>query len=311
MPLKAPLKTWYHMTCHFSALFVLLLTAVLLSDSSGAAPKDSPNLCLNPQARQVTMDRTHYAPLETLQERLQGSRLVLIGELHLTHYGFREQLLTHIQKSRQGRVCYFYELDRDMTLAEHLQSYKEMEDLERLRFVEQQHRLAQNFAWTEFNVDSEVSPEDHSVAELNRRDREMAKRINNLMKTDCDSAVMFVGKAHLVNAAKRRQNLGQLLRKTQAFLTVINLQESADERLTTAWGEDEAIDNQSWNGVCAGAASLPTSAVPEIFLNQHLPQGLRFFPLTRELGTWDSFDLTVLVQDPELNLTRSNDEDDE
>lgn len=252
----------------------------------------------------VIRDEANYQELETLADKLKDTPLVMFGEIHQTHFGLRKHLLNQVRASKQGRVCMLYELNRNLSVTQHLKAFSQPGFEINKKYLNQLHQISKVSGWKEFAVDVESSPEDFSSEEVNRRDRAMAQHIDHLLKTECDSAVMFVGKAHVTNEDNKRMNLNQQLKKIEVKTQVVNLQVSNDFAMTKAWGAD-AVDLQSWSGVCQKSQKLPSLKRPMIFLNKNLPAKTRMYPRAQsDQSTWDSFDFTILAPDYELLNTQ-------
>jgi hypothetical protein len=230
---------------------------------------------------------------------LAGTRdVILIGEIHLSLRSVREPLMKELGRGLHGRVCLFYELDREYTIGETMDNFSDPVFADYLAMFQTLHRAAKALMWKEMTVDAEVfNEEGNSVSEVNRRDRAMALKIRELMKRECDKAVMFVGKAHLVNESKKRVNLNQLLKQGKLKTLAINLQDPRD-RFSQDWDSSTAQSSMSWNGVCPrGKKPFAIPRKPVIFLSRKLPAGVALFPKTRETSLWSAFDLTILAFD--------------
>lgn len=293
------LAAFWHPLSGDSSIFrwgvAILATAALFGPfSAGAASPGT--VC---EAKQV---RDLLAPdrVQSLDQfaTLRGeARLVLIGEIHYTFQSFREELLNKVTAGMAGRICQFYELDQQYDIERSLKNFEQVgfEDVH-AQFLKL-HRLAQKKGWREFTVDVKGVDDDTSVEEINRRDREMAKQILRHMAKNCDSAVMFVGKAHVQKEARDRVILPHLLRAQNLKLMTVNLQDASDDRMALLWGPEDAAVSQSWNGVCRKGQSLPRPFTAQVFASGQLPSDLRFFAKTQEKGLWNSFDWTVLKVD--------------
>lgn len=285
----------------FWALLLTSLTVIAgVTLSAGLVWAAPASLCADEAALKVANDPANYLAFSEINTFTKGVELILIGEIHRTHYAFREPLMKRLRDSRKGRACQLFELDRAMTIDEHLKVFSEPGFEEVHHHIGRVRDLAKNLGLKSYTVDTESSPEDTSVEEINRRDREMAARIHKLLRTKCDSAIMFVGKAHMVNEKEGRKNLTLRLRQAGVKVLAINLQDPNDDRMTTLWGEDDAATAQSWNGMCRKGRELPRPSSPAIFLNAKLNPHLRMWPKTHERGVWGSFDLTILAPDPDL-----------
>lgn len=289
----------------FWALLLTSFTVVVgVSLSAGLVWATPPQtICAGIGDQRIAQDPANYRPLTELPRMVQGAQVILLAEVHRTHYAFREPLMKLLRQTRKGRACQFYELDREMTIREHIRNFRQPGFEEVAHHIDRVHQLAKGLGLKEFTVDTESSPEDTSVTEVNRRDREMAREIARLMRTECDSAIMFVGKAHVVNEKPHRQNLNIMLGRQKIATKVINLQDPNDDRMTELWGDYDAKVVQSWNGVCKKGASLPRPEKPVIFLSGKFDGSRLVWPRTRELARWSSFDFTILAPDPDLEST--------
>lgn len=286
----------------FWALVVTNLTVVIgvtVSASLGwaAAPQ---TICSSAADRQIINDPTSYLPLSELSNLIAGDKVVLIGEQHRTHFAFRKPLLKMIGETRAGRVCIFHELNRDSDIQEHLVRVQKPGYELVAQFLKLPHEVARERGWQEFTIDTKSPEDDVSVAEINRRDQAMAERIAQLMASNCDSALMFIGKAHVLSEKANRVNLKVQLDRAKISNVVINLQDPNDERMIELWGLDYAKTAVAWNGVCKKGQSLPRPKHPVIFLNQKLPAERLVYPRVKELSQWRSFDFTILASDPDL-----------
>jgi len=192
-----------------------------------------------------------------------------------------------------------YELDRETSVQEHLKSYDldpESFDLEK-RQIGELHDAATRLGWREFTVDLADGGQDTRVGRSNVRDEAMASRVAQLLSSDCERAVMFVGKIHLHNQAPGRRNLSERLKARGLNVLTTALVDPSDERMRK-WGREESRDNMSWNGVCAAGRSLPKPREAVLFLNSRLPHGMRLYPLSHDFGLWSAYDLTLLMPDP-------------
>lgn len=285
---------WALLLTSFTVVVGVGLSATLV----WAAPKET--ICGNAKDRAAIDNPKNYLPLSELANLTKGSRLILIGEVHRTHYHFRKELMSLLHATRQGRVCQFYELDRESTIREHIQNFSQPGFEEVALHIKRIHKLARGLGMKEFTVDTESSPEDTSVTEINRRDGEMAAKIAELFRNECDTGIMFVGKAHVVDEKPHRVNLHTMLERHRVATTVINLQDPDDRRMTKLWGQEQASVVQAWNGVCAKNESLPQPKTPMIFMSRQIDGRSLIWPKSKDIATWGSFDFTILAKDPDL-----------
>lgn len=285
---------WALVLTSFTVLLGVSLTATVVW------AKPSATLCSSAKDRQALEDPANYRPLTDLPRMVEGAQVLLLGEVHRTHYGFRAALMKALGATRKGNACLFVELNREMTLEEHIQNFSQPGFEDVAKHMKRMRTLAREQGLKSFTVDTESSPEDTSVGEINRRDLEMAKEIARLLKKDCDTAIMFVGKAHLVNEKRGRVNLNERLRKLGVTTRSINLQDPDDHRMTRFWGEEHAREVQSWNGICARGKKLPSPSAPQIFLSRKLDPQLVLWPKINERANWGAFDFTLLAKDPDL-----------
>ena len=282
-----------------SLLKILTFLGSLALSMPGAWASSLRNICENPAARQVIMRADSFQSFNRLREHARKAQVILIGETHFTQFGNRKHVMNEIAQGLSGRVCLMYELDRESSVQEHLKSYDldpESFDFEKKQIGEL-HDAATRLGWREFTVDLADGGQDISVGRSNVRDEAMASRMAQLLSSGCERAVMFVGKIHLHNQAPGRRHLSERLKDRGLRVLTTALVDPSDERMRK-WGREESRDNMSWNGVCAPGRLLPKPSEAVLFFSSRLPPGMRLYPLSRDLGLWSAYDLTLLIPDP-------------
>ncbi len=125
--------------------------------------------------------------------------------------------------------------------------------------------------------------------DINVRDVAIFRNVVKHLSSQCQQAIMFVGKAHISSDEKDRVKLSDLLRASHASFISLNLQYASDP------GPDELV---SWNRLCGGQL-LSLKDKPVIFSNDSIRKQTPLWPHyiggSREQGLWSDFDFTILI----------------
>jgi len=266
----------------------LSLSLCLMASAQGASICSSDNIA---RARQKTA--SFGSSNELFRATGAQTKLHVFGEVHYyTNTDLLGRLIREISTSLPGqRKCVFLEMPKD-GLAHYeqmIRSYLQKPDLDpifrkRLEFMAPYYPTIVGFANSVgFNI-HEVDHPGHLADDKTEDERNLAMAENSarlLSNGTCDSAVFFVGKAH-ISPLENRPSVIELMKQAGLDPITYNVADSA---------ETSDARMASWKGLECD----PKNELPDAFSNSVLEENTVLFPNlpSQRKSLWNDFDYSI------------------